>query len=119
MAEPERAGDVRIALDELAEPLPRLGCGADLGVVLQDLGDERSGERDAENGRPAQERAVARAELVDARRHERFDRLGKVLGLVGLLPDAREALEEERVAGAALHERRQLFLGEAPIARCG
>ncbi len=42
------------------------------------------GERDAENGRPAQQGAIAGRELVDARRDERLDGLGKLLGLVGL-----------------------------------
>ena len=34
-----------------------------------------------------------------------------------MLPDAREALEEKRVAGGALHERSDLVVGEAAVAR--
>ncbi len=73
------------------------------------------GERDTEDRRPAQQRAIARRELVDAGRDERFDRVRQLLGLVQAFADAGELLQKERVACAALHKRRKLFVGQASI----
>ena len=97
--EAERARHVGIALDELREPVPGLGGGGDGRVALEDLGDERTRERDAEHRRPSQERAVSRSELVDARRDQGFDRVGQLLGVLRLLAHAGELSEEERVPG--------------------
>ena len=92
---------------------------ADLGSSSRTSAISDAGERDSEHGRPAKERAIAGGELVDARRDECLDRLGKLLGLVGLLADARQPLEEQRVAGAALHERGELVVGQPTVTRCG
>ena len=54
-------------------------------IVLEHLGDQRSRERDAEHRRPAEQRAVSRSELVDARRDEGLDGVGQVLGVLRLL----------------------------------
>jgi hypothetical protein len=42
MTEAELPGDVRIALDELPEPIPRLGVGGRRGVPLEHGPDERA-----------------------------------------------------------------------------
>ena len=110
MAEAERARHVGIPFDELAQSVPRFRRGRHGRIVLEHVDDERSRERDAEHRRPAQERAVSWSELVDARRDQRFDRLGQILGVLGLLAHAGELSEEERVAGRPLHERGHLLL---------
>ena len=119
MTEPESAGNIRIALDELAQSIPRFGRRSDLGVVFEYIDDQRAGEGGAEHRGPAKKSAIARPELIDACRNECLDGLGQLLRLVGLLADARELLEEQRVAGSALHQGCQLDLGQTPAAcRC-
>ena len=53
VAEAERTGHVGIPFDELAESLPGLRCRRHVGVVLEHLDDQRSGEGHAEHRRPA------------------------------------------------------------------
>jgi len=110
--EAECARDVRIPLDELAEPVPGLGRRSDPRVVLEDLDDERPGEGDAQHGCPAEQRAVSGRELVDARRDEHLDRLGELLRLVRRLTDAGQPLEEERIPGCSFHQGPQLLVGQ-------
>ena len=52
MPEAESAGDLEVALDELAESVPRLGTGGYDRVTLEDVLDERAGKRHAEHGCP-------------------------------------------------------------------
>ena len=118
VTEAERASDVGVTFDELAHPIPRLRTRGNERIVLEYVGDERRGERDAQNGRPAQEGAIAGPELIDARRDERLDGLGKLLGLVGLLTDARQLPQEERIARAALHQCGQLLFGQPAVTCC-
>ena len=75
VAEAECPGNVGIPLDELAEPIPRLRGRPDLGIVLEDVDDQRAREGDSQDRSPAQEGTIARRELVDAGRDERLDRL--------------------------------------------
>ena len=70
MPEPERPGDIRIALDEFAEPAPCLRACRDERVVLEDVGDQRRRERDTEHRRPAKQRPISGRELVDSGRNQ-------------------------------------------------
>jgi hypothetical protein len=119
VSEPEGSRDVGVAFDELAESIPRLGGRSDERVVFENLGDDRSGERHAEDRRPAQERAVSGAELIDSGSDEALDRLGQLLGRIRLLADAGELAKEERVPCGTFHERRDFVICETPIARGG
>ena len=58
MPEVEGAGGVRVALDELPQPVPRLGVEGGVGIVLEHPRDELAREARAEDGRPAEQRAV-------------------------------------------------------------
>ncbi len=118
VTEAERASDVGVTFDELAHPIPRLRTRGHERIVLEYVGDERRGERDAQDGRPAQKGAIAGSELIDACRDERLDGLGKLFGLVGLLTDARQLPQEERIARAALHQCGQLLFGQPAVTCC-
>ena len=76
VAEAERASDVRVALDVLAETVPRLRARRDERIVFEDIDDERPREGHTEHGRPAKEGTIAWSQLIDTRRHECLDRLG-------------------------------------------
>src|SRR5438045_9311061 len=115
MPKTERSRDVRVAFDELSEPVPRLRVGGGRWVVLQHCGDERTGERDAEHGCPAQKRPVAWGEPVDAGRDERFDRVRRLL--LSLALGRSEFLQEQRVAGAAIDDGSGLLLAQTALAR--
>ena len=116
MPEAERARSVRVALDELPEPLPRVRRRRDVLVALEHVVDQRAREGDAEHRGPAQQRAVARLEPVDPRSNQGLDRLGQLLRLGGGLVRQRELAQEERVAAAALRDRLELLVAEPPLA---
>jgi hypothetical protein len=63
--EAEGARSVRVALDELPEPLPGVRRRSDVLVSLEDVVDQRAREGDTEHRGPSQQRAVARVEPVD------------------------------------------------------
>ena len=117
--EAKSSGNVGVALDEFAQSIPRLGGGRHERVVFENLGDDRSGERDAENRSPPEKRAVSRSELIDPGCNEPLDRFGQLLGRIRLLADACKLTKEERVARGTFHERGDLVLRESAIARCG
>src|SRR4029079_3127384 len=97
VAEAEGARHLRISLDEFGEAVPRLRAGRNVGVALEYLGNQRPGEPLAEHGRPAKQRAVAGSELVDALRHERPHCVREIVGSRGLLADAGQLAQDERV----------------------
>ena len=116
VTEVEGPGGVRVALDELPEPIPRLDVECRVGVAFQHARDEVAREAGAEHGRPAQQRPVARRETVDPAREHAFDAFRQLLE--PLLRPARggdELLHEERVAARSLGDRREL-LGWQPSA---
>ena len=100
--EAEPARHVRVALDELGQPLPelRLRRGRFGG---EHVVDHLAVEDDAEHGGPAQQSALPRREAVDARAHDRVDRVGQ-LGRAFAARRADELLQEERVAACAADE---------------
>ena len=112
VAEAEGAGRVRVALDELVQPVPRLRVCRGLGIVREHLADELGAEACAEHGGVAQQRAVARLELVDAGRHDGLDALGERL-VLGRARGGDELLQEERVAAGAAGDRGRLVLQQA------
>ena len=115
VAEVEGAGGVRVALDELSQPVPRLHVEGGVGVAFEHARDELAREAGAEHGRPAQQRPVARREAVDPAREHAFDALGQLLEpLLGAARGGDELLHEERVASRALGDRREL-LGWQPF----
>ena len=117
MPEAERACRVRIALDELAEPVPGRRVGRGGRVVREHLGHELRAERRAQHGRVAEQRAVAGREPVDTRRDDGLDALRKRL-VLGRLRGADELLEEQRVAAGPVGDRRDLVLKEPLGRRC-
>ena len=112
VSEPEAAGDVRIALDELAQAAPRLGVRRGRWVIVEHVRDHRTGERRTENRRPAQERAVCRSEPVDTRGDERLDGVRQLLPGLARLLRSRELSEEKWVACASVEDRPQLLFRE-------
>ena len=111
MPEPEPARDVRVALDELgrggptppSRPPPRDRPRAPSAITAP---GEETPSTDAQ-------RRSARspgAEPVDPRRDERLDRLGQLLGLWSAVLGGGELLQEERVPGPALGDRRELLV---------
>ena len=71
--EAEGACGVRVALDELVQPVPGLGVGRGGGILAQHLVHEVGAERRAQDRRVAQQRAVARRQPVDAGGDDRLD----------------------------------------------
>ena len=110
VAEPERPGSVRVALDELRQPVPRLRVERRLRIAGENLRDEVARERRSEHGRPAKEGTVAGREAVDARRHDLEDALRHRLDLATLRVRRSDELpHEERVAAGALGDRREVL----------
>ena len=68
--EAETAGNIRVPLDELGEPVPGVRI-ARRGPVLDDGGHELAVKRLAEHRRPAEKRAVGGAQPVDPARRRR------------------------------------------------
>ena len=118
MPEAEPAGDVRVALDELGQPVPRVGVPG-RRLVLDHRGDEVAGERLAEHRGPAEQRAVGGAQPVDAARDDRLDGLRQLvlLRVVGVGARRDELLEEERVAAGAAGDRVGLVVGDVSARR--
>ena len=76
-------------------------------------------ERRAEHRRPAQERALTGCEPVDARREQRLDCLGQLISVLATGSRRGQFLQEQRVAGSALGQRRELLVRQAGLARGG
>ena len=109
MAEAEVAGDVRIALDELGETIPRLRVERGFRVTFQHLRYELSGEARAEHRSPAQECTVGERQAVDATRHDALDALRQRLDIVvARACGGDELLHEERIATGSLDDGREL-----------
>ena len=113
VAEPIRAGDVRVAFDELGEPVPRLRVRCGRGIAGEHELEHVAREGRAEHGGPTKECAVRSGEAVDARADQRLHGVGKIFGLLGVgAARGDELLEEERVASGALRDRVQLVACE-------
>ena len=117
VAEAEGARDVGITLDELGKSVPCLRVGGCGRVSLEHGRDEGSREGHTENGRPAQQGAIAGGESIDACRDESLDCVRHLLGRLPCLIRRGKLLEKQRVAGSALHERGQILVSQAPVAR--
>src|SRR4029077_19078507 len=75
MTEVKSAGDVRVALYELRQSIPRLSVEGSVGVVYEHACNQVAREAGAEDGCPAQESPVARRETVDAAGEHALDAL--------------------------------------------
>ena len=118
MPEPEAARDIRIALDEFAEPAPCLGVGRGRRVI-------RRGRRDHRRRRttiPSTDAQRRRARSPGASRSMRVATSASTVSgsSSGRRPPPRgrrELPQEKGVASAALDDRGELLLARAPVAR--